>query len=253
MAATYYRGKDAEAWRKLMKKYGLRLGGKLTDAEKDSLLKMENNPSFIPNNLERLRKPPPASRARGQNQGGKGSSTVVSSRAPSKPKPKPQPPTPAAPLKVDRVLEEAVTKLKNQPAKPVDESPKAVNEKPPAEFKDRPDALDIPPPKGSKPKDKKKTKELKTSLAAARKAGDTYYMKNGKKMAAVTKEDLKKSGLSLRDYLNRKEGLTRRERSTPPKPKPNPKMMGGGMAGKKPRMGHMDYRKGGMMYKTTRG
>jgi len=31
------------------------------------------------------------------------------------------------------------------------------------------------------------------------------------------------------------------------------KMMGGGMVGKKPRMGHMDYRKGGMVYKTTEG
>lgn len=31
------------------------------------------------------------------------------------------------------------------------------------------------------------------------------------------------------------------------------KMMGGGMSGKKPRMGHTDYRKGGMVYKTTKG
>ena len=48
----------------------------------------------------------------------------------------------------------------------------------------------------------------------------------------------------------------------PPKPKPRPvpkayggmmkakKMMGGGMAGKKPRVGNMDYRKGGMVYST---
>jgi|TARA_R100000655_G_scaffold107977_1_gene159151 hypothetical protein len=44
-----------------------------------------------------------------------------------------------------------------------------------------------------------------------------------------------------------------KRRPPPPKPKPKPKMMGGGMAGKKPRMGHTDYRKGGMMYKTTKG
>ena len=48
-----------------------------------------------------------------------------------------------------------------------------------------------------------------------------------------------------------------KKRPTPPRPKPKPtkkkKMMGGGMAGKKPRMGHMDYRKGGMVYKTTKG
>ena len=274
MAATYYKGKDAQDWRRLMKKYGLRLEGKLTKAEKDSLLKMENNPSFIPKNLERLRAKRTLLPGRLSRSEVNGSPTPT----PSKPKPKPQPPTPAAPLKVDRVLEEAV---KNQQAKPVKQSPKPVkvdralqealktqqtvkDKKPPAKFRDRPDALDIPSSKVSKPKSKAPDKKLETSLAAARKKGDLYYSKKGKKMAAVTKEDLEKSGLSLRDYLNEKLGLTRRE-SKPPRPKRKPaqkayggmmkpkKMMGGGMAGKKPRMGHMDYRKGGMVYNTTKG
>ena len=38
-----------------------------------------------------------------------------------------------------------------------------------------------------------------------------YYMgKDGKKKAAVTASDLKRSGLSLRDYINFKLGKTRR-------------------------------------------
>lgn len=54
-----------------------------------------------------------------------------------------------------------------------------------------------------------------------------YYSQNGKKMAAVYKEDLK-PGESLRDYMNKKTGKTR-------------KLMAGGMAKK--------YSKG----KTVRG
>jgi len=55
----------------------------------------------------------------------------------------------------------------------------------------------------------------------------TFTNKAGKKLAAVTKEQLDKSGLSLRDYLNKKEGLTRK--------KPTTKKMGGGKV----------YRRGG--------
>lgn len=47
----------------------------------------------------------------------------------------------------------------------------------------------------------------------------TFIGKDGKKKAAVTKEELKASGLSLRDYLNKQRGLTRK--------KPVKKSMGG--------------------------
>jgi len=49
------------------------------------------------------------------------------------------------------------------------------------------------------------------TIAAAKKAGSLYYMgKDGKKKAAVTVADLKKSGLSLRDFLNFKLGKMRK-------------------------------------------
>ena len=65
------------------------------------------------------------------------------------------------------------------------------------------------------------------TIAQAKKAGSLYYSQNGRKMAAVYKEDLK-PGESLRDYMNKKTGKTR-------------KLMAGGMAKK--------YSKG----KTVRG
>ena len=49
------------------------------------------------------------------------------------------------------------------------------------------------------------------TIAAAKKAGSLYYMdKDGKKKAAVTASDLKKSGLSLRDFMNFKLGKVRK-------------------------------------------
>ena len=49
------------------------------------------------------------------------------------------------------------------------------------------------------------------TIAAAKKAGSLYYMgKDGKKKAAVTASDLKKSGLSLRDFINFKLGKMRK-------------------------------------------
>ena len=49
------------------------------------------------------------------------------------------------------------------------------------------------------------------SIAAAKRAGSLYYMgKDGKKKVAVTKADLDKTGLSLRDYINFKLGKTRK-------------------------------------------
>ena len=69
--------------------------------------------------------------------------------------------------------------------------------------------------------DRKSFRDYKT-IAAAKKAGSLYYMgKDGKKKAAVTKTDLDKSGLSLRDYLNFMTGKTRKS-SPMPKKKPMP-------------------------------
>ena len=63
---------------------------------------------------------------------------------------------------------------------------------------------------GGKAKTTKSFRDYKT-IAAAKKAGSLYYVgKDGKKKAAVTAEDLKKSGLSLRDYMNYKLGKTRK-------------------------------------------
>tara|TARA_A100000172_G_scaffold16753_1_gene9109 strand:+ start:427 stop:972 length:546 start_codon:yes stop_codon:yes gene_type:complete len=67
--------------------------------------------------------------------------------------------------------------------------------------------------KESKPvvkKPKTKDKEPRT-IAQAKTMGKDYFIdKNNKKKAAVTAEELKKSGLSLRDYLNKKRGLKRK-------------------------------------------
>ena len=54
-----------------------------------------------------------------------------------------------------------------------------------------------------------------TSIAAAKKAGSLYYYKDGKKMAAVLKSDLK-DGESLRQYMNRMTNKTAKK-STPAK------------------------------------
>ena len=52
------------------------------------------------------------------------------------------------------------------------------------------------------------------TIAKAKKMGKKPFRnKRGKKLAAVTKEELAKSGLSLRDYLNKQRGLTRRKKS----------------------------------------
>ena len=56
----------------------------------------------------------------------------------------------------------------------------------------------------------KSFRDYKT-IAAAKKAGSLYYEgKDGKRKAAVTKADLDKSGLSLRDYMNFMTGKTRK-------------------------------------------
>ena len=49
------------------------------------------------------------------------------------------------------------------------------------------------------------------TIAEAKKRGLDYFVgKDGKRKAAVTKEELDASGLSLRDYLNKKQGKTRK-------------------------------------------
>jgi hypothetical protein len=103
--------------------------------------------------------------------------------------------------------------------------------------------------------------DKKQSLAAARKAGHLYYWKDGKKMAAVTREDLKESNLDLTDYMNKQLDKKRRKAPVPRKrPEPPEKdtrrapadvnMKRGGMTRSKSRTGHMDYRGGGMVYST---
>ena len=72
-----------------------------------------------------------------------------------------------------------------------------------------------------------------SSIAAAKAAGSLYYNKGGKKMAAVTKADLDKSGLSLRDYVNYKAGKTRKAapKKAAPKRKPTSMSTGNTVAG----------------------
>jgi hypothetical protein len=49
------------------------------------------------------------------------------------------------------------------------------------------------------------------SIAEAKKMGKDYFVgKDGKRKAAVTAEELKASGMSLRDYLNKQQGKTRK-------------------------------------------
>jgi len=117
--------------------------------------------------------------------------------------------------------------------------------------------------------------DKKQSLAAARKAGHLYYWKDGKKMAAVTREDLKESDLDLTDYMNKQLGIERRKAPVPrkrpeslntrrkaPVPRKRPElpekdtrrapadMKRGGMTRSKSRTGHTDYRGGGMVHST---
>ena len=70
---------------------------------------------------------------------------------------------------------------------------------------------------------RKKTGPARTIAEAKRRGLSTFTDKSGKKKAAVTAEELKKSGLSLRDYLNKQQGKTRKApkapTTTPTKPK----------------------------------
>ena len=77
------------------------------------------------------------------------------------------------------------------------------------------------PSQAAKKVSKPSKKPLKTSLRAARAAGDLYYKdpETGRKMAAVLKSDLK-PGQSLTQYINDKEGKT--PRAVRPRSKPTP-------------------------------
>ena len=102
-----------------------------------------------------------------------------------------------------------------------------------------------PAPKKEKTAEKKKapTKKQPTTtakkdkfegeprtIAQAKRMGKNYFInKAGKKLAAVTKEELSKSGMSLREYLNKKSGKAT-----------------GGYATKNNK-GANDYRMGGML------
>jgi len=54
------------------------------------------------------------------------------------------------------------------------------------------------------------TEEPRTIAEAKKRSSKTFVNKKGKTLAAVTKEDLAKSGLTLRQYLNKQQGKTAR-------------------------------------------
>jgi len=60
------------------------------------------------------------------------------------------------------------------------------------------------------PKDPTPSKVARSIAEAKRMGVDTFTNKAGKELAAVTKEELDASGMSLRDYLNKQQGKTRR-------------------------------------------
>lgn len=71
--------------------------------------------------------------------------------------------------------------------------------------KDKP-AKEAAKPKPSKPSTPKKTQSFGEAFKAARASNKKVFTWNGKKYAAVTKEEVRKSGKStLRDYLNSKK------------------------------------------------
>jgi hypothetical protein len=90
------------------------------------------------------------------------------------------------------------------------------------------------------------------SIAAAKKAGSLYYMgKDGKKKIAVTKSDLDKSGLSLRDYINFMEGKTRKKPSKVSSSSPRRRFGGsvGMKAGMKAGMSKKKMKTGAIQFK----
>lgn len=73
--------------------------------------------------------------------------------------------------------------------------------------KDKTDAMSV-----QKDAVEKKLKEEPRTIKQAKDAGKNYFInKAGKKLAAITKEELEASNMSLRDYLNKQKGLTRRD------------------------------------------
>ena len=75
------------------------------------------------------------------------------------------------------------------------------------------------------------------SVGEAKKRGKSKFIgKDGRQKAAVTKEELEASGLSLRDYLNKQQGKTRKpamkEGGKVPKYKAGGKVRGAGKATK---------------------
>jgi hypothetical protein len=116
---------------------------------------------------------------------------------------------------------------------------------------DKPATPTTPPPKAKSNQTPSGFEQYK-SMAAAKKAGSLYYEKDGKKMAAVSKEDLA-PGQSLRDYMNEKTNKKRTGKFiTPSKNEMSmdmPKMKGGGAMNTK--MSTKGGMKGGGM--TTKG
>jgi len=67
-----------------------------------------------------------------------------------------------------------------------------------------------PKTESSSPKPKtESTKKEPTSIAEAKRMGKSYFIgRDGKRKAAVTKEELDASGMSLNEYLNKQQGKT---------------------------------------------
>ena len=154
--------------------------------------------------------------------GGIGAAALVAKkRAEQKEKAKASPQAKKAMNKAAAALSQS--KIKNKPKPPFrntnSRTTKALNQ-----------GLSAPPkpkfdPEGIKERlASRKSGKLKTSLRAARAAGDLYYKnsKTGRKMAAVLDSDLK-PGQTLTDYINKKEGKTAKIRRPKRKPTQKPK------------------------------
>ena len=130
---------------------------------------------------------------------------------------KPKTPTAKAPLRSPSSDATAKTKAAKDAAKTT--VPKkfrsSMNKPVGRPLQKRKDAARANPPPTLKAKTAKQPDYMKyKTIAEAKKAGSNFYNKDGKKMAAVFKEDLK-PGESLRDYMNARTGKTRKASNTP--------------------------------------
>lgn len=151
---------------------------------------------------------------------------------------------------VGKAVSEAVDEQKPKPKSRVSGKPTNVRNRsgstPPPKLKTTKAKIPVTKVTASRPKrpTRPKTppnpyKPPQRTVAAAKAAGhDTFIDKSGVEKAAVTKEELEASGLSLREYLNKQRGLTRRKdmkkggvvKKTTKAKAPKPKVRGAGIA-----------------------